>query len=204
VIVLLASPCLWLSFLPMTDLPQHAAIAAILEHLGDAGWGFDEWYERALGRTLYFLPYGLTIVFGQVVPAEFATRILVFLSVIAYPLGVWALLRATHRPGMFALLALPLMYNRAFFWGFSKFNLGLGLALFAIALLERDERTRRGDAALGRPLRCDRDYAPLRGGDPGRLRGDSVARRRSTRLPATSPPHGPARNRRNRVARTGE
>lgn len=137
-IVLLASPCLFLSYLPMTDMPQHAAIAAILEHLGDPAWGFDEWYERAYDRTLYLLAYGFTIALGQVLPAELAVRALAFVSSISYPLGAWALLRATGRPGTLALLTLPMVYDRTFFWGFANFNLAIGLALLAIAQLERD------------------------------------------------------------------
>ena len=142
-IVLLASPCLLLSYLPMTDMPQHAAIASILEHMGEPAWGFEQWYELAFDRTLYLLSYGLTIGLSQVFPAEFAVRALAFVSSISYPLGAYALLRATGRPGTLALLTLPLVYDRTFFWGFTNFNLAIGLALLAIAMLERDAATSR-------------------------------------------------------------
>jgi hypothetical protein len=148
-IVLLASPCLFLSYLPMTDLPQHAAVASMLEHLGDPAWGFDPWYERAVGRTLYWLGYGVSVGLSQVVGAEFALRVVAFLSAIAAPLGAYAVLRATGRPGRLALLTLPLVYHRSFFWGFVNFNLSIGLALLAIAMLESDATaSRRKNGAL--------------------------------------------------------
>jgi len=52
-------------------------------------------------------------------------------------IAVFAVLRATGKSGVLALLALPLMYNRAFFWGFFNFNLALGMSLVAFALLAR-------------------------------------------------------------------
>ena len=38
-IVVLAAPCLFLAYLPMTDLPQHAAVMSILKNLGDPAFG---------------------------------------------------------------------------------------------------------------------------------------------------------------------
>ena len=111
---------------PFTDFPQHAAVAAILDHLGDPG--FDH-YELALGRTLYWLPYALTWLLGKPLGVELALRVVVALSAISVPLGVLAIVRATERPAAVALLALPLVFNRALFFGFHHFLLAIGLAL---------------------------------------------------------------------------
>ena len=147
-IVVLAAPCLFLAYLPMTDLPQHAAVMSILKNLGDPAFDFDAYYETTPDRSLYFFTYGIALAFAKIVPLEIAVRIVVFLSAIAYPLGVLAVLRATGRPGALALLSLPLMYSRTFFWGFANFNLALGMALIAVALLERGVRGVRGEVAL--------------------------------------------------------
>jgi len=147
-IVALATPTLLLGYLPMTDLPQHLAVTSMLKHLDDPRFGFSEYYELAPWRTLYLLPYGLVLALAKLLPLEIAMRIAVFLSVVAYPLGVMALLRATGRSHALALLALPLMYNRAFFWGFINFNLALGLSFFAMALLERRVRSLPSKLAL--------------------------------------------------------
>jgi hypothetical protein len=147
-IAVFAAPTLFLAYLPMTDLPQHLAVASILLHFGDPGFGFDEFYEPAIGRTLYLLPCFLAVGLAQIMPLAFAMRVVVFLSAVAYPIGVFAVLRATGKSGALALLALPLMYNRAFFWGFFNFNLALGMSLAAFALLIRPQRSARSDVAL--------------------------------------------------------
>ena len=147
-IVVLALPCLFLGYLPMTDLPQHTAVMSILKNLGDPAFAFDSYYEAAPDRTLYYFTYAIALALAKIVPLEIAVRIVVFLSAIAYPLGVLAVLRATGRPGALALLTLPLMYSRTFFWGFANFNLALGMALIAVALLERGARSVRGEVAL--------------------------------------------------------
>jgi len=148
IVVVLALPCLFLAYLPMTDLPQHTAVISILKNLGDPAFGFDAYYEAAPERTLYYFTYGIALALAKILPLEFVMRIIVFLSAIAYPLGVLAVLRATGRPGALALLALPLMYSRSYFWGFANFDLALGMALFAVALLERGARNARGEVAL--------------------------------------------------------
>ncbi len=132
----------------MTDLPQHLAVMSILNNLGDPAFAFDAYYEAAPDRTLYCFSYGIVLALAKIVPLEIAMRIVVFLSVIAYPLGVLAVLRATGRSGALALLTLPLMYSRTFFWGFVNFDLALGMALIAVALLERGARSVRSEIAL--------------------------------------------------------
>jgi hypothetical protein len=147
-ILALAAPTLFLTYLPMTDLPQHTAVVSMLRHMDDARFGFGQFYEVAPERTLYVLPYVLALGLAEFLPLALAVRFVVFLSAIAYPFGVLAVLRATGRKGTLALLALPLMYNRAFFWGFINFNLALGMSLLAVALLARPTRNTRSDLAL--------------------------------------------------------
>ncbi|MFQ5418438.1 MAG: hypothetical protein ACE5FL_15535 [Myxococcota bacterium] len=145
----LAAPTLVLAYLPMTDLPQHLAVVSMWLHMDDPRFGFEAFYELAPGRTLYFVPYAIALALCRIMPLALAMHVVVFLSVIAYPLGVLAVLRATGRAGVLALLAVPLMYNRAFFWGFVNFNLALGMALYAVALLERPVRSVRARLGLG-------------------------------------------------------
>jgi hypothetical protein len=51
---------------------------------------------------------------------------------------VLGFLRALRKPAWLALLALPFVYNRAFFWGFASFNLALGVGLGVCALLAHE------------------------------------------------------------------
>jgi hypothetical protein len=136
-LVLLLAPAAALAYLPMTDLPQHLAVASILLHGDDPQLGFAAYYAPAWERSLYVLPYLGALALAPLVSLETGMRAMVLLGLAALPLGVLALVRARGRPAWLALLALPLVYNRAFFWGFVSFELALGLALAALALLVR-------------------------------------------------------------------
>lgn len=149
---LLATPALFLSYLPMTDLPQHLSVASILLNLHDPRFGFSDYYvpdQNPLVRFLgYATQYGIVLSLAELVSLERAMRVFIFLSLVACPLGVLAVLRALNKPALLSLLALPLVYNRAFFWGFSSFNLSVGIALLAIALLIRARPNVASELAL--------------------------------------------------------
>ena len=132
-------------YLPMTDLPQHLAVASILEHGADPSYELSRYFEVDLSRTLYLLPYGLCLGLGKVLGLRLAMQVVVVLGATTYLGGIALLLRARHQPGWLAVLALPFVFNRAFFWGFLNFNLGVGLALMAIGLLAREPRSTRAD-----------------------------------------------------------
>lgn len=133
VIGVAALPTLVFRYLPMTDLPQHAAIASILDHHSDPVYGFAEYYDVDWFHTPYVLPYALAVLIANVSSLSIAMRIVVFLSTIAYPVGLLAVVRASGKPPWFALFGVPLMFHRAFFWGFISFDLSIGLSLAAYA-----------------------------------------------------------------------
>src|SRR5262245_20997921 len=93
-----ALPILAFRYVPLTDFPQHLAVASILEHLHDPAFGFDAHYDVDFARTLYVLPYVLVWAFGKLLPLELAARVVVALAVISLPLSSWAIVRATGRP----------------------------------------------------------------------------------------------------------
>lgn len=140
--LLLAAPVLLVSYLPMTDLPQHLAAASILQHLDDPRYGFREYYvpvdDPALRALSYTAQYAVVHALSGPLTLEAAMRSFVFLSVLAIPLGVLGFLRALRKPAWLALIALPFAYNRAFFWGFASFNLALGVGLGICALLAHE------------------------------------------------------------------
>jgi hypothetical protein len=139
------APPLYLRFVPMVDLPQYVAASRVLMHLDDPVYGFAPFYQLALAKgpavlTLYLLG-GLSLLTSL----DLATRVVTFLSVVLYPLGLGALLRAQGKPFALLLLGLPLVYASPFFWGLLPSSLSLGLALIAIALLiaAREDRASR-------------------------------------------------------------
>lgn len=143
---LLAAPALVFAWLPLADMPQHWAAVRILHSLDDPAFGFAGHYETAWTQTLYVLPYALALGLAELLPFDAAMRVVTFLSLLSYPLGVLALLRALRKPAWLGLLALPLVYNRAVFWGALQFNLCFGLALFACAQLALPRRSWRSEA----------------------------------------------------------
>lgn len=147
-LVLLLAPAATLAYLPMTDLPQHLAAASILWNLDDPRFGFAEFYQAAWDRSVYVLPYLVAMAFAPIASLEVGMRVVVVLALALLPIGVFALLRALGKPEWLALLALPLVYNRAFFWGFVNFQLALGFALLALAILVRPPRGWASELAL--------------------------------------------------------
>lgn len=128
---------LWLvRYLPMVDFPQQLAAAAVLRSYGEAARALQETYRIALWR-----PQGLfeTVAAGlaYLMPIEAAGKAVLSLCLIAVPLAAAALCRRTERPAWYALLALAVTYNEAFFWGFADNLLAYPLVLFGAALADR-------------------------------------------------------------------
>src|SRR5947209_5770673 len=127
---------LWVApFPPMVDYPQQLALAAILRWYGDPARRFREAYELAL-----WAPHGLfqLLVAGLAwaLPINVAGRLVVSLSLVAVGAAALALCRRAGRPAVYALLALSLTYNYAFFWGFVDNLLAYPLALGGLALAD--------------------------------------------------------------------
>jgi hypothetical protein len=148
VAAVVTAPTLVFVYLPMADLPQHLAVASILGHFHDERFGFADYYRVQLDRSPYLLPYALVILLGRAVPLTLAMRLVVFGAVFGFFAGVTMLLRRLGKPWPLVLLAVPLAYNRAFFWGFLNFYLALSLALVAMALCAAEERSRGRAVAL--------------------------------------------------------
>ena len=125
-----------LRFPPMVDYPQQLALAAILRWYSDPARRFRATYELALGA-----PHGLWKLavagLAWALPIEAAGRLAVALSLAAVGPAALFLCRRTGRPAGYALLALALTYNYAFFWGFVDNLLAFPLTLAGLALADR-------------------------------------------------------------------
>ena len=134
--VLWALPLWLVRFLPMVDYPQQLAAASILRFYGDPARALKATYEIVLWR-----PQGLfeilTAGLGYLMPIEAAGKVILSLCLLAVPLATALLCRRTGRPAWYALLALAVTYNEAFFWGFADNLLAYPLGLFGAALADR-------------------------------------------------------------------
>jgi hypothetical protein len=142
--ILLASPALMMDYLPFADLPQHVAITSILAHFSNPEYAFSDFYEITPWRTLYWFTYAIAVPLTLILSAKTAFSVVVFLSLLLYPLGLRALLKAFNRPAYLMVFGLPFVYSRATYWGFINFNLALGFALLAWAwfLSDQPKKTR--------------------------------------------------------------
>jgi hypothetical protein len=133
---------LWLvRFPPMLDYPQQLAAAAILRWYGDPAWGFRQAYALSLARPhggFEMLAASLSwLIPAWLMPLETAGKLVLSLSLLAVVPAVVALCRRTGRPAWYALLALAVTYNHAFYWGFADNLIGYPLVLGGAALADR-------------------------------------------------------------------
>lgn len=150
VILTIVSPLLvfFIPYLPMTDFPQHFATLSIICHIDDPSFGFSQYYELDYTKSLYILPYLVAQGLAMVMPVEMALRFVVYLSMILYPLGLLIFLRSQGKSASLALLAIPLVYNLATFFGLFNFNIAIGTAFFAFYFFSKEYRSLRDDIVL--------------------------------------------------------
>lgn len=133
VLVLSVVP-LWLGpYLPMVDLPQHAAQIAVLRELWGGNTALAEifwvnWF------TPYLLGYLLLYVLALVLPITIASKVIVTLSVVAVPLLTGRLLRVAGADERWRWLAIPCSFGFAFYWGFLSFLVAAPLALLFLTM----------------------------------------------------------------------
>jgi hypothetical protein len=137
----------------MVDYPQQLAVASILRYYNDPSRMLQQAYEPALLR-----PQGLfeMIVAGLawLMPIEHAGKVVLALSLALVVPAAVALCRRTGRPDWYALFALAVTYNHAFYWGFADNLLAYPLVLAGGAL---------ADKLFDRPRFGWREWLPLAG-----------------------------------------
>lgn len=132
---------LWFGqYLPLVDIPQHAAQIAALEQLFAGNETFTQafhinWF------TPYLLGYFLLYLAAMVMPIAVATQVLVSLAVISVPLLTGSLLRAAGADERWRWLAIPSGFSFAFYWGFLSFIVAVPFALLFLIQTIRFART---------------------------------------------------------------
>ena len=142
--VVTALPILVTTFLPLIDLGSNIGAAGLMD---------DIILRRGVPARHYFLtrapiPYwtgyvimGLLDVIGGPI---FAANGLVLLVVVLLPISVMRLLRALDRSPRAGLFAFVITWDVNLYWGWSTFQLGMALGLFALAWFAEVQKTRDG------------------------------------------------------------
>lgn len=149
----LAAVLAWVFFhfeyLPMVDLPQHAAALSEWVHLEDPSYGFADQFELNWW-TPYLLSYLLARPFVALLGVLGALKLVVLFSVLGTVAAYYWLLRSVKQDEWLCLLALPLSFGFSFYFGFTNFLLGTPFIL-ATAVLALKYST-RPSARIGVPF----------------------------------------------------
>jgi len=126
---------LWIpKYLPLADLPQHAAQIAIWKHIDDPAFGFGDVYQLQY-FTASVLGYGLARAFVEVCSVLAAMKLVLTLAVLGLPWSLWRLLDVTGGDRWWALSGFPLAFGFSFLWGFFNYIVALPLGILYLAFV---------------------------------------------------------------------
>lgn len=129
-------------YLPIQDLPQHAAAVRVLHDFDTPRFAFQRFFELSLLSTQYLSVYLVGALLASVFGVVAALKLVIAVSIAALPYALRAVLRSLGKPGVYALFALPLTYNSQLMLGFLNFSAGLPLMFWGLKLA-LDLRRRR-------------------------------------------------------------
>jgi hypothetical protein len=136
-VVVLSFAPLWIgSYLPMVDMPQHAAQITALREMWRGTGMFTQLFEINW-FTPYLLGYMLLAALDVVLPMTVATQVLITASLLTMPLLTGRLLRAVGADERWKWLAIPCSFGFAFYWGFLSFLVAAPLALVLLIWIVR-------------------------------------------------------------------
>jgi hypothetical protein len=138
---------LWIpKYLPLCDLPQHAAQIAIWKHIDDPAYGFGDVFELQY-FTPYLLGYGLARLFAELFSVLVAMKLVLTLTVLGLPWSLRRLLEVTGGDRWWALAGFPAAFGYSFLWGFFSYIVALPLGVWYLASAieyAREQSLRRG------------------------------------------------------------
>jgi hypothetical protein len=140
----LALAVLWVpKYLPMIDLPQHAAQLSIWQHYRDPDFRFEEQFELHFEQP-YLLGYAVAKLFTPLAGPLVALKVTLSLYVVALYAAVRRLLSTLGADVRLAVIAFPIAFGFSFSWGFFNFVVAMPLGIWMIAeALDSSVRTTR-------------------------------------------------------------
>ena len=141
------------SYLPMVDLPQHAAQISIWQHLHDPQLPEMRAFELNL-RTPYLGAYALARGLSTWLGVLPALKVVVWTAVVGHWAAFAWLVRQLRYPPWLGVLGLPLGMGYGFYFGFISFIFALpfGLCSVCLALRHRTRPTLASGLGLGAAL----------------------------------------------------
>ncbi|HVW27945.1 MAG TPA: hypothetical protein VHC69_21425 [Polyangiaceae bacterium] len=134
-------------YLPMVDLPQHAAQIAAWLRLDDSAFPYSKVFELNL-RTPYLTAYVAARWLASAIGVLPALKVVVWASAALHLVAFSRLVRRLGHPAWLGLLGLPLGLGYPFYFGVVSFAAGVPFVLFSvIAALDHAERATWRSAA---------------------------------------------------------
>ena len=120
-------------YLPMIDLPQHAAQVDIWKNLNNTNYHyanifFVNWY------TPYISTFILSLFFHEFFGIQEALKITITLSLLGLPFSLLFLLKETNSDSWLAVAGFPVSFSFGFYWGFLSYILAVPLGVIFVAL----------------------------------------------------------------------
>ncbi|MES2206978.1 MAG: hypothetical protein V4525_09315 [Pseudomonadota bacterium] len=122
---------IWLvDYLPMIDLPEHAAQIATLKRLLLNKEYYSAYYD-IVPLTPYWFAYLLTVIFSFFMPLTMALKCVISLAVALTSWSAASLRNLVSQDDSLDWIFLPIGYGFAFQWGFLTFMLSIPIAFLA-------------------------------------------------------------------------
>jgi hypothetical protein len=140
--VLLVAPLWQVYYLPLSDLPDHAAQLHVILNYSQ--------YEadyRINWFTPYLVGYLLALFFSLIFPIPIALKLALSLALVCVPLACLYLLRQLKGNRYWVWICFPVAHSFSFYWGFYSYIIATPLALFLVAYAVA---YRQGDITRGR------------------------------------------------------
>ncbi len=146
---LLAVPLWSVEYLPMADLPQHAAQISIWTRWSDPEFGYQRIYTQNW-FTPYLFGYLLTFALTPFMTVKAALTTVITAAVVGIPLATRLLIREVGGNRWWVFAVFPGVFGFSFDWGFFNFVVGipLTLVLLVFALRYAKDPTRRAGVYL--------------------------------------------------------
>ena len=118
---------LWSARYPvMTDLPFHAAEAAVIRHYFDPSWHFGEQFTPQLFAVPYVTSYLVAVVAMFFVDAVVAIKVASAVMLALLPVGLAVLSRGMGKSPLLGVAGLALVWCGLTTWGFINYMGALG------------------------------------------------------------------------------
>lgn len=136
VLVIVIAICfLWIpEYLPMIDLPQHAAQVSLFIAMLEGHSSFSDIVEVNY-FTPYWIGYGPLAVLALVFEITVAVKLFISIVFICFYISVYFFFKSINTPVELAILALPSFFGFSFEWGFLTFIAAVPVGLFYLSFI---------------------------------------------------------------------